>query len=233
MAGRDFRAELAAAAQRADVGELLAIAYQLLGRVEQLDERRAHDAERKRRSRDRRVSVTSGMSQDVTSGHVTSCDVTPVVPPLRTRTNPPPTAAARVVAKLGDERLQRGLSMLREKFTEEQWEDVASFFLRRKYDRWTEWAAAMLREVGPGSQYEPIDLVRVCQDDGTLDKRLGSAGILRSFLQTARQERVGGNRSPPSGAARPGSTSRRDTNRKPVGVPAPPTDSIDDVKWQT
>lgn len=236
---RDFRAEIAAALSENNIGALAEIAGNLLGRVEADDERRHRQAEKKRLqrlSRDNggqsRTSPSAHLSRDVPGQAGTGVDIPPVVPPLRSNPIPPPPSA-QVIAKLGDVRLQRGLDMLREKFTDEEWEDVASFFLRRKYDRWAEWAGAMLREVGPGSQYEPADLLSVCRDDGTLDKRIGSAGVLRSFLGTARVARVGGIRSPPTGAARPSGRngSRRDTN--PTSDPIAPTDSIEKVKWQT
>ena len=197
---RDFRVEITAAVQANDLAALAAIAHNLLGRVEQDDERRARQAEKKRLQRSpvpgrpgtnsqEMMSGTSGMSPNVSGRPGTSGDVPTVDPPLRSKTTPPPSA--QVIAKLGDSRLQHSLDLLRAKFDAEQWEDVASFFLRRKYDRWLEWSQAMLRDVGPGSQYEPIDLLRVCQDDGTLEKRIGSAGVLRKFLAISRQERVG------------------------------------------
>lgn len=234
MAGRDFRKELAAAAESRDVSGLLAIAYQLLGRVEADDERRARQADKKRKERENRASATSGMSPDVAGRPGTTGDIPARHNTTRTTTTQPnaPKPSAQVIARLGDTALQRDLASLREKFTEDEWEDVAMFFLRRKYVVWAGWANAMLREIGMTSQYQPADLLRVCQDDATLDDKIRGYGVLRSFLQAARIERMGGNRSPPSGAARTGSPSRRDT-KVTTGPAAPPTDTAEDIKWQT
>lgn len=201
---RDIRRELVAAVEAKDVAALAALAYQLLGRVEADDDRRARQAEKKRLERERRLSATSGMSPNVPGRPATSGDIPDIDPtPKRSFTTPPPSA--QVIAKLGDEALQRNLDLLRARYTAEEWEDVAAFFLRRKYDRWYEWSKAFLREIGPGSQFEPVDLLRVCQDDGTLDNKLGSGGVLRKFLGPARLERVEGARPPPpQGQAKPG-----------------------------
>lgn len=228
---RDFRKELAIAAESRDIPGLLAIAYQLLGRVEADDERRTRQAEKKRIQRDLRVSGTSGMSPDVPGRPGTNRDVPDATHTLRTtRTNThTPGPAAQVVAKLGDAELQRSLDLLRALFADTQWHDVSGFFLRRKYTAWKAWADIILRDLGPGSQFTPADFAAVCRDEPTLDKKIGSAGILRTFLGYARRERMG-ERSPPADAARTGSTSRRVTKAS-TGPAAPPSDPDTPLRW--
>lgn len=239
---RDYRRAIYDAVQAGDVGALASIAHVLLNVAEADEERRARQAAKKRKQRGA-VDVpgqagTNGdsggheMSRDVPGQRGTKGDISPVVHTQRSRTTthtPPPSA--QVIAKLGDDKLQSSLDRLCS-LMGDKWEDVASFLLRRKYIQWQGWADTMLREVGMSSQYTPDDLARVCNDEPTLDKPLGSAYALRQFLSYARVERVGGNqRSPPSGAARTGSTSRRDT-KVSTGPALAPTD-VKDIKWQT
>lgn len=229
MTSRDFRRDITDAVQSGDVAALSAIAYQLLGRVEADDDRRAKQADKKRRERERKaMSATSGMSPDVAGRPGTSGDVATVVPPKRSLTTPPPPSA-QVIAKLGDESLQRELDLLRSKYSREEWEDVAAFFLRRKYDRWHGWAKAMLRSLGPASQYMPSDLLQVCRDDELLDRRLGSEHILLQFMGPVRTARLNAGKPPPTTKAGPLLRSRT----TPVGTPAPPSDPDVAPKWQT
>lgn len=204
---RDIKKELAAAVATGNVAELAALAYQLLGKVEADDERRARQAEKKRTSRDvaRQVetSRTADLSIDVSGRPGTSGDVSAVVPPLRSLTTPPTQPSvefSRVLAELANPALDVLVQQMCAWYSDTQWEDVAAFFLRRRADRWYDWAKAMTRDCGGSSQFTGDDLLRVCQDDGTLDKRIGSAGVLRKFLAPARAERVGtSERSPPPG----------------------------------
>lgn len=247
---RNFRQEIAAAVKSNDVGELMALAYQLLGRVEADDDRRERAAEKKRKERERkgssqdvprqagtsRTSQTANLSQDVPGRPGTSGDVAAVVPPLRSLTTHPPLASSeisRVLAELGNSTLDQLVAQLRAWYSDEQWEDIAAFFMRRRADRWYEWVKAMLRDCGgTGSQFTRDDLLRVCQDDGTLDKRIGSAGVLRKFLAPARAERMGpGERSPPSTERRSEPKSNLNVANRAKESDYPEASKT--VKWQT
>lgn len=233
---RDFRREILEATQQGDIGALANLAHVLLGHVEADDERRERQAEKKRKQRENRSVPgqvgTSGMSLNVPGRPGTNGDVPGGTHTQSVTTTHTPTAASQVIAKLGDDRLQQSLDLLIAAVGS-GWEDVAGFLLRRKYSAWQAWADVMLREIGPGSQYVAADLVKVCGDDGTLDEKIKSAGIMRTFLNYARMDRVGDNsRSPPSSAARKGSTSRRDT-KVTSGPALAPTTEPERIKWQT
>lgn len=204
---RDFRREIFDAVQAGDLAALSNIAHVLLGHVEADDERRERQADKKRKQRENRAvpgqtgtSGMSGMSPNVPGRPGTNGDVPPVVHNTKELDNnnrtPPP--ASQVIAKLGDVKLQTALDRLRELMAD-QWEDVASFLLRRKYVSWQGWVDSMLRELGPGSQYAPADLVQVCRDDPTLEKPIGSAYALRTFLGYARVERMRSREPPTNG----------------------------------
>lgn len=233
MKARDYRAEITAAVQAGNVSDLAAIAHQLLGKVEHDDERRARNAEKKAAERAlKKVSATSGMSPVVAGRRATSGDVADGVQQQRDlkADKTPPTREA--VADVDDVVLQGKLDAMREKCGPEHWPDVEAFLCRRDYVKWDGWLDEMHKLVKMGSQFTPDDLGRVCRDDRLLSKPLGSAFALRTFLGNARNERLaGGQRSPPAGAARAGSPSRRDT--KPAGVPIPPTETAAGIKWQT
>jgi len=223
---RDFRREIFDAVQAGDIVALSAIAHNRLGRVEADDERRSRQAEKKRNQR--RVPGQVGMSRTsplVPGRPGTSWDVPGVVQQhLSTDNNnkavhiPPPSA--QVIAKLGDTKLQSALDRLRD-LMGEQWEDVAAFLLRRKYVSWQGWVDTMLREVGMTSQFTPDDLAQVCRDDPTLDKPIGSAYALRTFLGYARIERMRPREPPtngrPSRAAVNGSAKQPDVGAEMFG----------------
>lgn len=214
-----------------DLAALSAIAHNLLGRVEQDDERRARQADKKRKQR----GGTSRMSPDVPGRPGTSGDVPgPVPTPTKILTTTPPPAA-QVIAKLGDEKLQRGLDQVAAMMGE-KWIHVAEFLLRRKYSTWQGWVDAFNRDVGMTSQFSPDDLAKVCQDDATLDDKIGSGWVLRKFLGPARQDRLEGARSPP-GADRP-STAKPGAGRRASPKPSPQkfdypeaSDPEKEIKW--
>lgn len=224
---RDYRAEITAAVQAGSVEALSSIAHILLGRLEEDDERRSRAAEKKRKQREAKLSGTSRLSPDVPGRPGTIGDIPLVEHPLRSFTTPP-TPARQVIAKLGDVKLQGSLDRLTA-IMGDQWEDVAGFFLRRKYVTWQGWADTMLRDCGMTSQFTVGDLATVCRDDGTLDKPLGSGGVLRTFLGYARQARIGGatERGPPA------TNGRRPPARVMPGAQQFPTatDPDAEVKW--
>lgn len=232
----DLKAEIAAALKADDSAALAQIAYILLGRVQQVDEQREKENERKRNWRNGRhaTDATSGdgMRRDATSPDVI---VNEPVHTLPTRSTTPHTQRAREVAAVDEAQLLKAIDAARARYGS-SWDDVDAFLRRRDYAKWPGWLDEMAKLVGITSQFTPDDLARVCRDDRLLANPIGSAYALRKFLQQARIERLaGGERAPPPVAARSGSFSRRDTKatKASTGPPAPPTDSIADVKWQT
>lgn len=127
-------------------------------------------------------------------------------PEERTRTNgekpdvdpprePQPTAPTSLVpsellgaleAALGDDGYQRAFAFLQ----------------RRKHATWAGWVREMLRLIGPGSQFTPDDLARVCDDDAALEEPITGPFALRSFLATQRRERLKPPESPNTNGAR-------------------------------
>lgn len=230
---RDYRHDLATAVTSNDVASIIALAYQLLGKVEHDEERRGRLAEKKRLERETKASATSETSRPVAGRRETSRDVTDGVPsPTKIlTTNPPPARETRTIAAVDDPKLTATLDNLRTQSGDE-WPSIEGFFLRRGYPTWQGWADEMLRVCGGASQFSWSDLATVCRDDATLDKKLGSAFVLRKFLAPVRQERLEALRSPPAAAARPGSSSRRDTKPAPQRYEYPESTDPEQIKWQ-
>jgi hypothetical protein len=138
-----------------------------------LESRRQNERERQRLSRESRDTpeVRSSSKEivlvntDYSAGHVTAV------------TEP-------------DEYVQRLLDLLRGQVGDAEFPAVDAFVRRRPYRVWKGWVDEMLAAIGPGSQYSPADLVRVCKDDAALDRPIGSPRGLRSFLSNARIERL-------------------------------------------
>lgn len=240
LVARDFRHDLAAAVTTNDVAGIIALAYQLLGKVEHDEERRARLAEKKRLERESRnvarqgaMSPTSEMSRNVAGRRETGRDVADGVPSPEKilTTNPPPARETRAIAAVDDPKLAATLNLVRTA-SGESWTDVEAFMLRRSYATWQGWADEMLRVVGGASQFTWEDMATVCRDDATLDKKLGSAFVLRKFLAPVRQERLEALRSPPGTAARPGSPSRRDSKPAPQRYEYSEGTDPEKIKWQ-
>lgn len=88
------------------------------------------------------------------------------------------------------EELDEATGALADVLGEEHWPAVDRFLSRRDHRTWPGWVREMRKALGPGSQYIPGDLSRVCDDDETLKREIGSAYALRTFLVKARIERT-------------------------------------------
>ena len=185
MADRNYVAEITEALHASDAQRLARIALELFGRAARDEERRAKDAARKRNVRGNpRTSAESTESADMRS----SSSNTPLV--LTTNTD----YSANVRGIRGhegvEEHVLKSIDLLRGSVGDEDFRAVDEFIGRRPYRNWKGWLDEMLACVGPGSQYTPADLVRVCKDDAALERPIGSPRGLRAFLLSARVERV-------------------------------------------
>lgn len=70
-----------------------------------------------------------------------------------------------------------------------RWSDVTGFLRRRPKETWPGWLKEILSSITGGGACED-DAARVCRDDATLDRRIGSAKGYRIFLSSAIQERI-------------------------------------------
>lgn len=135
-------------------------------------QRKADQARRKREQRTRE-------SRTVTGRHGTSRDSLEVSPDpfLNPEDNDDDTAREAPWVGLLQERMGS------------RWSDVKVFLGRRDSSTWDSWTKEMLSILTGGIATED-DLAQVCRDDGTLDRRVGSARGLRTFVATAARDRV-------------------------------------------
>ena len=232
VVARDYRQELADAVTSNNVAGIIALAYELLGKSTSDDERRERLAKKKRDERAARQTATSATSRNVAGCRETIGDVADGVPSPEKilTTNPPHARDARVVA-VEDPKLAATIENVRTQ-SAEHWDAIEAFLLRRGYGTWQGWLDEMLRVAGGASQFSWADVATVCRDDATLDKKLGSAFVLRRFLAPVRRERMEAVRSPPNGAARQVAGSRRDSKPAPQRYEYAESTDPEKIKWQ-
>lgn len=186
---RDYLTEITDALASNDAKTLAKIALELHAAAARDEHRRSSEAERKRRSR-------HGTSRDVTGRHGMSGTAYTSSTPLDTRTESRDYAdvtSRDVTGHIGgdvDEAVQQRLDLLRGAMGDERFPAADGFVRRRPYRTWKGWLDGMLQLIGPGSQYTPADLERVCLDDAALDRPIGSPHGMRVFLNKARMERM-------------------------------------------
>lgn len=179
--------------------------------------RRASDADRQRRLREK--------SQDVTPCHVTQRDGPKVSPdPFLTPKTDTPHHTARETAPWLAETMG------------DLWPSVERFLMRRDSAKWPGWTRQMTKEIGPGSQYTPADLAATCDDDEALKDPIGSPAGLRGFLLKSRTERVENGAKPANGNGANGGRFPPRRTDKPLPQVFPkgtPTTSASQLKWPT
>lgn len=244
MAARDYAAEITAAVAAGDIAALTRIAFLLLGKVEADDDRRARQADKKRRQRDNGGRPgRPELSKDVPGQNGTSESAYSELPRSTTTIDTHPTRVrARPLAVVVDDlspATRTAFELLRTAMAE-YWPPIDGFLQRRPADTWDGWLSEMSKLTHPGSQFTPGDLAQVCSDDSALTRRIGSPYGLRKFVANARLERmenVNGNGNG-NGAKHPPATappSRRPrATEKPIPQEQhypPPTEGP--PKWQT
>lgn len=182
----DYTAEIAEALHASDAQRLARIAMELLVIAGTALERRERDRQRKQDARSCPRKSTESAEIHGQNGQRSSSSV------LESTSNGKDYyASAEIHGQPGpDEAVMQRMDMLRGQVGDADFPSVDAFVRRRPYRTWLAWLDEMLTSIGPGSQYMPVDLVRVCRDDGALDRPIGSPRGLRSFLHGARVERV-------------------------------------------
>lgn len=180
----DYTAEIAEALQASDAQRLACIAMELLVIAGTALERRERDRRRKaNRPRKSAESVEIHGSGGMRSSSSFSLDES-----LEEKDSSV-SAEIRGTEQPDEVVLQR-MDLLCGAVGDAEWSDVDAFIRRRPYYTWKGWADEMLTLIGPGSQFLPCDLVRVCRDDAALTRPIGSPKGLRIFLADARVVRV-------------------------------------------
>lgn len=155
-----------------------------------LESRRTADRERSRRvpqkstesAEIRRISGTGALRSSSSSFSKRELE--------ETTTTPRASPAESAVQMTGiDADVQQRIDLLRSAMADE-FPAADDFVRRRQYSTWKGWLDEMLSLIGPGSQFVPSDLARVCKDDAALERPIGSPRGLRSFLGNARLERL-------------------------------------------
>lgn len=177
-----------------DYRAMTALLVELSGKVDRAEAelaaaeaRRAHRAELKREERRRR-------SPDVARQVTTDSD-TPLPPspssssptPLITTSSPsnPPSASEAGELTMTRDEIALALSAA----VGSRVNDVRAFLVTREPHTRTAWMKAMLKIVGPGSQFTPDDLADACNDALALDKPIDGPHALRVFVAKQREVR--------------------------------------------
>lgn len=126
----------------------------------------------------------------------------PISPPAEADTRPLPgasTVADLLKTNAGD-----------------HWAEIERFLRSRSHNSQDAWIREFSKIIGPGSQFQPIDLARACADALALDQPLSGPHGLRAFVAKARLERAtaGVNENPGANRTR-GATA---TGAQPLGA---------------
>lgn len=153
------------------------------------------DVEREK-ERDVDVDVERNAPTPPDAGAARAASNLPISPPAEADTRPLPGASV-VIDLL---KTQAG----------EHWTEIDRFLRSRSHNSQDAWVREFAKIVGPGSQFQPIDLARACADALALDQPLSGPHGLRAFVSKSWLERTskGVNEKPGAnrtrGAATPG-----------------------------
>lgn len=183
----DYTAEIAEALHASDAQRLARIAMELLVIAGTALDRRERDRLRKQGARP--IPRKSTESAEIHGpGGMRSSRSFSLDESLEEKDS---TASAEIRGnEQPDELVLQRMDLLRGAVGDADWPDVDAFIRRRPYYTWKGWSDEMASLIGPGSQFLPCDLVRVCRDDAALSRPIGSPKGLRIFLADARVVRV-------------------------------------------